>query len=366
MGEKILINYIGVNGSGPVFSLGMAKGLAENGCDVYAIIPKNIENLDDWLNADFLTDVALIDLYTSKLDYLKHYFSYNKRAQKVVMEKFGKVIFDKSIKTFPHPMLDIVESGLSIKEKYTICHDPVPHKGEPLIARYRNYRYIHNAQKIIVLSKQYIEFINKKYGFKLVDIVYMPHGTMELYREKNIPNKLIEHKEGYVDFVFFGRVEDYKGIDILGKAYRELKKETSNISLTVAGKGDFEKYVEIYNNLEDLTLLNRYIDDSEVGNLFDSDQVVAVVPYVEASQSGVIPIALEYGRAIIATDTGGLKEQLFDGEVGSFAKPGDVESLKQAMQKLVVDDSYKKMQEQISKQYSDKLSWKGVTANLLR
>lgn len=366
MGEKILINYIGINGSGPVFSLGMAKGLAENGCEIYAIIPKTIENLDDWLNAGFIKDIAIIDLYSSKVDYLKHYFSYNRRAAETVKKKFGNIVFDKSIKTFPHPMLDIVERGLSIKEKFIICHDPVPHKGEPLLARYRNYRYICNAEKVIVLSKKYIDFINQKYGFSTKDIVYMPHGTMELYREKNIPAKLIEHKTGFVDFVFFGRVEDYKGIDILGKAYKELKKEISNISLTVAGKGDFSKYSDIYESLEDLTLLNRYIDDSEVGNLFDSEQVVAVVPYVEASQSGVIPIALEYGRAIIATDTGGLKEQLFEGEVGTFAKPGDVESLRQAMYKLAKEPEHKKMQEQISKQYSDRLSWKGVTANLLK
>ena len=58
--KNILIDYLGTNGSGPVFSLELAKGLASNGYSVYAVISEKIDNLNDWEKATFLKKLVLI------------------------------------------------------------------------------------------------------------------------------------------------------------------------------------------------------------------------------------------------------------------------------------------------------------------
>ena len=58
---------------------------------------------------------------------------------------------------------------------------------------------------------------------------------------------------------------------------------------------------------------------------------VVILPYLDATQSGVVVTALEFGTPIIATDTGGLKEQLCDGKIGLFCKPGQADSLSEQM-----------------------------------
>jgi hypothetical protein len=52
MNKKILVNFIGKRGAGPIYALEMTKGLLKNGAIVYAIISKEIENIDDWKKLD--------------------------------------------------------------------------------------------------------------------------------------------------------------------------------------------------------------------------------------------------------------------------------------------------------------------------
>lgn len=133
-----------------------------------------------------------------------------------------------------------------------------------------------------------------------------------------------------INFLFFGRIEKYKGIQLLAKAYKELVQTHSlNITLTIAGSGNLAEYREEFRNIPNVTIINRYIPDNEIGQYFSIPNTIVVLPYIDASQSGVIPIALEYNTPIIASETGGLKEQLNNGEIGIFCKVNDINSLKE-------------------------------------
>ena len=46
--EYVVINFLGKRGGGPLYAFEMTKGLVENGVLPIAIIPDNIENLNDW------------------------------------------------------------------------------------------------------------------------------------------------------------------------------------------------------------------------------------------------------------------------------------------------------------------------------
>jgi glycosyltransferase involved in cell wall biosynthesis len=83
---------------------------------------------------------------------------------------------------------------------------------------------------------------------------------------------------------------------------------------------------------------NRYIPDEEAAQLFiDAD--IVVLPYVEASQSGVLAIANAFGKAVIVTDVGELGRVVVDGVSGLVVPPADERSLADAILKLATDAS---------------------------
>lgn len=160
-----------------------------------------------------------------------------------------------------------------------------------------------------------------------------------------------------INFMFFGRIEKYKGIGVLLKAFNMLCEKYQNVSLTIAGKGQTEEFEDLMKNLPNFKLMNRFIEDEEVGMLFDGPNVITVMPYLDATQSGIIPLALEYKTPVIATDTGGIREQLLDGKFGLIAKPGDEKSLYLEMKKIVDDKNIITEQKKIMKEVSEEMDW---------
>ena len=85
-----------------------------------------------------------------------------------------------------------------------------------------------------------------------------------------------------------------------------------------------------------VTIIDRYIEISEVPGLFASARVVAT-PYIASSQSGVVHLAMTMGRAVVASDVGELPGTVIDGETGRIVPGGDVESLREALAEVLAD-----------------------------
>lgn len=206
-----------------------------------------------------------------------------------------------------------------------------------MLERWLTTHYIKAASDIIVLTQSFIPIVEKRFGYSKEHIHYMPHGRMSIYKQSTI-TPLTDCKN--INFLFFGRIEEYKGLFILAEAYKKLTQSYSNISLTVAGSGDFSKYHAIFKELPQVKIINRYIADTEIDDYFSVPNTILVLPYLDASQSGVIPIALEYGVPIIASNTGGLKEQMDNGNLGLFSTPGDADSLMKQMEYFLIHPDF--------------------------
>jgi glycosyltransferase involved in cell wall biosynthesis len=111
--------------------------------------------------------------------------------------------------------------------------------------------------------------------------------------------------------LFFGFIRDYKGLDVLIKAFDLLD---DSYQLVIAGEtyGSFDKYQQLIDSIKkrnQVFVFNDYISDNEVP-LFFSAADVCVLPYKSATQSGITSIAYHFGLPLIATDVGGLKESI--------------------------------------------------------
>lgn len=362
--KNILITFLFKEGAGPVFTFEMAKGLAANRCNVYVILSSKISNRDKWEKQSSFKNVHFIETGNKKnaLQATAYFFFIEQFKLK---KQFKDIHFDYCISTFYHPWATTLLNCFSGK-KVVICHDPIYHSGVKWIERFMTTKYIKMADDIIVLTKSFIPIVEQRFNFSSKNIHYMPHGRMTEYKKQDKNFILLNNDMGNnINFLFFGRIERYKGLHILAKAYKQLSNIYNHIELTVAGSGDFNEYSDEFKNLHNTQVINSYIPDDNIHSYFSKPNTVLVLPYLDASQSGVIPIALEYGIPIIASDTGGLKEQLNDGKIGFFCYPNNVDSLKERMQFIVEHPEIIKKEKCKIKAYLEELNWDVITRSLL-
>jgi glycosyltransferase involved in cell wall biosynthesis len=122
------------------------------------------------------------------------------------------------------------------------------------------------------------------------------------------------------DVLFFGRIRAYKGLDLLRDAWRLVAATHPGATLRVVGEGDLNRLAPGLGALPGVTVEQRWVADEEMPRLVASARSV-VFPYREASQSGVVPLALALGVPAVATDVGGLAEQVRDGVSGLVVPP---------------------------------------------
>lgn len=118
---------------------------------------------------------------------------------------------------------------------------------------------------------------------------------------------------GPLHLLFFGRLLPYKGLDLLDEALTMLGRR-DDMAVRVIGAGAESPVLDRLRTRPGVTVENRWVAEDEVGGVIAWADAL-VLPYREASQSGIAAVALAAGRAVVATEVGGLREQL--GEEGA-------------------------------------------------
>lgn len=131
--------------------------------------------------------------------------------------------------------------------------------------------------------------------------------------------------------LFFGRVNRYKGLSFLVEAVDILKDRGITVRVVIAGTGpDLATRREKLHADPAYTLMEEYIPADRVPELFRRAQVVAL-PYTDATQSGVAALALNFGRPVVASDVGSLREVVRPGINGLLVPPCDGWALAEAL-----------------------------------
>lgn len=210
-------------------------------------------------------------------------------------------------------------------------HDPEPHPGnflEFLNALLRRATltfatgiHIHNFCFTETMVKQ---------GIPKEKLYVIPHGSLAERFIQHVNKSKEVTKEPLV--LFFGRLEAYKGLDILLEAGFILK---GRLKVTIAGPGKLPKKLlkAIHNHPELFELHNRYLSDDEVAYLFKRASV-CVLPYRHVTQSSVPLIAAAFGVPVVASAIGGFLEDI-PRVNGLLVPPGDPYALAQGIIKAM-------------------------------
>jgi len=216
---------------------------------------------------------------------------------------------------------------------------------------------IRHSDRFIVHGNKLKQAFTRKYKVPGDRVDSIHHGAYSIY--SSYAPERIEEDDSCV--LFFGRIFDYKGLEYLIRAEPFISRAVPGLKIIVAGRGDhFDKYDKWIVNREKYTILNRYIDNRETAELFQKARVV-VLPYIEASQSGIIPLAYAFGKPVVATDVGSLAEVVDDGRTGFIVPPKDVDRLSRAVITLLKDqDLWKRMTYFIRERVRNELNWDNI------
>jgi glycosyltransferase involved in cell wall biosynthesis len=166
--------------------------------------------------------------------------------------------------------------------------------------------------------------------------------------------------------LFFGFIKPYKGLVHLIDALPRLQDRFGDgIRVLIVGDvyGDAAAYRERVARggaarICDLRL--GFVADEEIESYFVAADLVAL-PYVSATQSGIVQIAWNYGVPVVTTTVGGLPEVVRDGETGFLVPPADPGALAGAVERFFVEDWAQRLAAGIARERA-KYSWDRLAA----
>ncbi|WP_296384961.1 glycosyltransferase family 4 protein [Winogradskyella sp.] len=167
----------------------------------------------------------------------------------------------------------------------------------------------------------------------------------------NQPEK--EKRKETFDLIFLSRVEVYKGIGELLKAFVILKEKHSNFRLIIAGIGSEYNNIVNYvkeNNIKDV-LFSGYLKGNEKHELLSSGHLYVFPSYSEGMPNAVLE-AMANGVPIITTPVGGLNDFFVEDEMGSFIKVKDVNSIVEKVEYLYSNEELRKSISQKNRIYA--------------
>ena len=134
--------------------------------------------------------------------------------------------------------------------------------------------------------------------------------------------------------LFFGFIREYKGLRYLIESL-PLVRAKLDVHLLIAGEvwGDAKPYHELISRLgltANVTLVEKYIPNEEVARYFAASDLV-VIPYLSATQSGIVQLAYGFGKPVVVSRVGGLPEVVEKGVTGYLVPPKDHVSISKAV-----------------------------------
>lgn len=248
------------------------------------------------------------------------------------------------------------------------CHNVFPHERFPL-DRFLTRMVLKRADGYIVQSH-----LDEKDLLTVkpdANYVVTPHPTYNAFKMKNMSKAearaLLAVGSDSPMLLFFGFVREYKGLKYLLDALPEVKKRIPDISLWVVG--DFGDDKDVYleqiekNRIGDnIRLVEGYVPDQEVEKYFAAADLV-VLPYVSATQSGIVQIAYGFDKPVVVTDVGGLPDVVRHKETGYVVPSGNAQEIAKAVISFYQEDRETDWESNIRKQAAE-FSWETMVERM--
>lgn len=315
------------------YSIAFANGVAAHLPVTLAVPDRQYRRLSGWV--DPAVDLRL-------MDWPRHSSTRNPRfllaLAGLVRETRPAVIHLLSNNTLWLNLLAPLRGSVPL---ITTVHDVTVHPGDrdtaalpvwatTLMARQSDHLVVHgDALRPLAAAR---------FGKPADRVHVLHHPAITRYRDLATRQGLTRTPDdGALRLLMFGRIFAYKGLTTLLRAESLLADGWPALRVTIAGRGDDPmQRRDLMGAPDRYDIRHRFIEDAEVAQLFlDAD--VVVLPYTEASQSGVLLLAAAFGKPVIVTDVGELRATVEPAGIGLVVPPDDPPALAAAIARLGAD-----------------------------
>jgi phosphatidylinositol alpha-mannosyltransferase len=196
------------------------------------------------------------------------------------------------------------------------------------------------------------------------DYKLIPNGV-DLSRFVDVP-PVERWRDGTANILFVGRFEGRKGLMVLLKAYRVLRRSGRDCRLLVVGGGPQEREVRRYiatRGLQGVELLGR-VSDAEKTRLFATADVF-VSPATGQESFGIVLLeAMAAGAPIVCSDIHGYKGVVHRGDQALLVPPRDHQALMKAIARLLDDPELRARMGASGRERARQFSWPNIAAKV--
>ena len=173
-------------------------------------------------------------------------------------------------------------------------HNPVPHSYKHKV--YWPYKLIMKLSSIIIFVSNFtMTTFLESYG-PHPNNKLLQHGLMPIEDFSDNQINLNTHLEKVI--LFWGRVEEYKGVDIFADFL-------VSYPIEIFGKwsSDLVYLKKKLSKVKNILIKDEYLSIDELKQMLSRD-VIFILPYKDASQSGILYTLLAYSKVFISSDVG--------------------------------------------------------------
>ena len=270
-----------------------------------------------------------------------NYFYNNKHAilKKILTDKEINYVWIHGSKSFYNLIIIIISKLLN--KKILLREENFMNSKKRSFFNIISNKFFYFFLDFFIFKYLSIGIKNKKYYLKnnvnLNKIINVPYCVdNDFFFQKKTKNK----KTNFINFLFAGKLNKTKGLDILIKAFRDIyskKNLNANYKLTIVGNGDCYqnlKKVVKKNKLFFIKILN-FQTQIQLKNIYQSSDIL-ILPSRFEPWGLVINEAMSAGNAIICSDNVGSANDLVKNKINGFIfKNGNTKDLVKAILKYI-------------------------------
>jgi len=250
---------------------------------------------------------------------------------------------------------------------YVTQHDPTLHSWESSsllwkIAAYTNRVLRSASDKLFVHWDVLREEVIKQHKISEKKVFSIKHGAYTFF---NRWAKWLAVQRN--TFLFFGRILDYKWLDTLLSALKQVKNSFPDFQLIIAWPWDMSSYKKDLDAFKDnIKIYNYNIEPEEAYKYFEICEFV-VLPYKDATGSWVIPVSYSFSKAVLATKVWELISVVEEWKTWYLVEANNSQILWQKIIEMLQEKDRIRSMWKEWKIFSDmELSWGSIISNVYR
>ena len=176
--------------------------------------------------------------------------------------------------------------------------------------------------------------------FNKKKILNLVKDDSKVYIKSNFVEKRKKEKRVLRDyFVYIGRLDKIKGINLLVESWKEIEKSKKLYIIGTGPEIDNIKSFIRTNRIDNIELLG-HLNKEDAFNII-KNSIAVIVPSIWYEPFGMVIIeSFSMGIPVIANEIGSIPYIVKDGVNGILTRPGDKKSIQNAINKLINDEIF--------------------------